>query len=116
LIREKPYLLLAGNTNFVVIVPNLETNSSGTSWGTEPTPGISVPISQFYLAQQGVDNAATINAALTAGMNLIFTPGIYHLTNSILITQPDTIVLGLGFPTLIPSLRPETRDFWNDAG
>ena len=38
-------------------------------------------------------------------MNLILTPGIYHLTNSILVTQPDTIVMGLGLPTLIPTNR-----------
>jgi hypothetical protein len=50
-----------------------------------------------------VDNAATINAALSSGLNLILTPGIYHLTNSILVTQPDTIVMGLGFPTLVPT-------------
>ena len=105
LIREKPYLSLDSNTNFVVMVPDLETNSSGTTWAGGPTPGVSVSISQFYLAQPGMDNAATINAALNAGMDLIFTPGIYHLTNSILVTQPDTIVLGLGFPTLIPTNR-----------
>ena len=105
LVREKPYLFVDGNTNFFVMVPNLETNSLGTTWANGPTPGVSVPISRFYLAQPGVDNAGTINAALTSGLNLILTPGIYHLTNSILITQPDTIVLGLGFPTLIPTNR-----------
>ena len=105
LVREKPYLYVDGNTNFFVMVPNLETNSLGTTWANGPTPGVSVPISRFYLAQPGVDNAGTINAALTSGLNLILTPGIYHLTNSILITQPDTIVLGLGFPTLIPTNR-----------
>jgi hypothetical protein len=62
-------------------------------------------MSQFYLAQPGVDNAATINAALSAGLHLILTPGIYRLTNSILVTQPDTIVMGLGYPTLIPTNR-----------
>jgi hypothetical protein len=35
-------------------------------------------------------------------MNLIFTPGIYHLEGSIQITRPDTVVLGLGYPTLAP--------------
>jgi hypothetical protein len=103
LIREKPYLYVDSNTNFYVLVPSLETNYLGTSWGNGPTPGVSIPISQFYLAQPGVDNAGTINAALSAGMNLILTPGIYNLTNSILVTQPDTIVMGLGFPTLIPT-------------
>ena len=103
LIREKPYLYVDGNTNFLVMVPNLETNSSGTTWSSGPTPGVSVPISQFYLAQPGLDNAGTINAQLSAGTNVILTPGIYHLTNSILVTQPDTIVLGLGYPTLVPT-------------
>ena len=103
LIREKPYLYVDSNTNFFVMVPALRTNSFGTTWASGPTPGVSVPISQFYLAQPGVDNAATINAALSSGLNLILTPGIYHLTNSILVTQPDTIVMGLGFPTLVPT-------------
>jgi hypothetical protein len=34
---------------------------------------------------------------------LILTPGIYQLTNTLLVTQPGTIVLGLGFPTLVPA-------------
>ncbi len=32
----------------------------------------------------------------------ILSPGIYNLDQPILVTRPDTIVLGLGFPTLIP--------------
>ena len=80
-----------------------ETNVIGTTWASGPTPGVSVPISQFYIAQPGTDNAGSINAALNSGLNLILAPGIYHLTNSILVTNPDTIVLGLGFPTLVPT-------------
>ena len=102
LIREKPYLALDTNGNYFVMVPNLETNSSGITWSTGPTPGVSIPISQFYLAQPGLDNADSINAALNAGLNLIFTPGVYQLTNSILVARPDTIVMGLGYATLVP--------------
>ena len=105
LIREKPYLSMDNNGNYVVMVPNLVTNSTGTTWATGPTPGVSIPISQFYLAQPGVDNSQTINAALNAGMHLILMPGIYHLTNSIFVTQPDTVILGLGYPTLISGNR-----------
>jgi hypothetical protein len=105
LIREKPYLYVDSNTNYYVMVPALRTNGLGTTWASGPTPGVSIPISQFYLAQAGVDNAASINAALSSGLNLILTPGIYHLTNSILVTQPDTIVLGLGYATLVPTNR-----------
>jgi len=103
LIREKPYLCVDGNTNFFVMVPALRTNSLGTSWASGPTPGVSIPISQFYLAQPRVDNAGSINTALSSGLNLILTPGIYQLTNSILVTQPDTVIIGLGYPTLVPT-------------
>jgi hypothetical protein len=108
MVREKPYLYVDSNTNFFVMVPGLETNSLGTTWANGPTPGVSIPIGRFYLAHAGTDNAASINAALTAGFNLILTPGIYHLTNSILVTQPNTIVMGLGYPTLIPTNRNPT--------
>ena len=40
LIREKPYLSLDTNGNYIVMVPTLKTNSSGTTWSTGPTPGI----------------------------------------------------------------------------
>lgn len=103
LIREKPYLCLDAGSNLVVMVPGLETNCRATTWANGPTPGSSIPISQFYLARPGVDNAGSINAALGAGLNLILTPGIYNLTNSIEVTRPDTIVMGLGYPSLIPA-------------
>jgi len=105
LIPEEPYLSVDNNSNYIVMVPALQTNTVGTTWASGPTSGTSIPISQFYLAHSGTDNAATINAALSAGQNLILTPGIYRLTNSILVTRPDTIVLGLGYPTLIPTNR-----------
>jgi hypothetical protein len=103
LVREKPYLCLDDNSNFVVRVPGLQTNRIGTTWSAGVTPGTSLPLSQFYTAQPVLDNAVTINAALSAGMNLIFTPGIYQLTNTIFVTRPDTIILGIGYPTLIPA-------------
>lgn len=105
LIREAPYLYVEADTNVFVKVPSLETNSLGSTWANGLTPGVSVRISRFYLAHPQADNAGSINAALNSGMDLILTPGIYHLTNSIRVTQPGTIILGLGFPTLIPTNR-----------
>ena len=102
LIREKPYLSMDSNSNYVVMVPALQTNSVGTTWANGPTPGVSIPISQFYIARADSDTAATINAALNSGLNLILTPGIYQLTDSLRVTRPDTVVLGLGYPTLVP--------------
>ena len=103
LIAEKPFLFLDTSGNYSVMVPSVVTDSKGSSWMKSPTPGRALPISQFYIAHAGVDNAAKINAALSSGRNLILTPGIYNLETSIQVTRPDTVVLGLGYPTLIPT-------------
>ena len=102
MIAEKPYLYLDTNGIYAVMVPALETNSSGTTWASGPTPGVSIPIGQFYVAHSDSDNAASINAALNSGLNLILTPGVYQLTSSLVVTRPDTVILGLGYPTLVP--------------
>jgi hypothetical protein len=102
-IAEKPYLNLDDAGKYFVRVPALrEADSTGVSWGSPEDRGKSLPIDQFYLAHPS-DSAEAINAALSAGQNLIFTPGIYHLQSSIKIARAGTIVLGLGYPTLIPT-------------
>jgi hypothetical protein len=100
--REAPYLYVDSAGNQSVFVPSAQTSSSGTTWAGGATPGTSIPIHQFYVAKPS-DSAGTINSALRTGRNLILTPGIYHLDQSISVTRPDTVVLGLGFPTLIPT-------------
>ena len=99
--REAPYLYMDSTGNYHVFVPSLQRNSVGTTWASGATPGSSIPIKKFFIARP-TDSAATINAALGSGSNLILTPGIYHLNQSIQVTRPDAVVLGLGFPTLIP--------------
>jgi hypothetical protein len=99
--REAPYLYIDATGRYNVFVPAVQNNSSGTTWANGATPGISIPIEKFFIAKP-TDTAATINQALGSGRNLILTPGIYQLDESIEVTRPDTVVLGLGFPTLIP--------------
>jgi hypothetical protein len=102
LIAEKPYLYLDSNRNYAVMVPALQTNSVGTTWAAGPTPGVSIPIGQFYVAHSDTDTAASMNAALNSGLNLILTPGVYQLSSSLTVTRPDTIIIGLGYTTLVP--------------
>lgn len=101
-IREKPYLYIDSNGEYQVFVPDKQTNAKGVSWANGSTPGHSVSINDFYIAQPGTSDAASINAALSSGKNVIFTPGIFHTNDTIRITNPDTIVLGLGMATIIP--------------
>ena len=84
-------------------VPSLKTNSSGYDWAGGSVPGTTIPIDQFYIAKAGVDTAATINNQLAAGKNLILTPGIYGLNDTIRVTRANTIVLGMGLATLQPT-------------
>ncbi|MFD0580611.1 ricin-type beta-trefoil lectin domain protein [Dactylosporangium darangshiense] len=100
-VREKPFLYIDGAGNYQVFVPALRTNSSGNSWQSGTTAGSSLPISQFYIVKAGA-TAASINAALAAGQNLLFTPGVYHVNDTIRITRANTVVLGLGLATIVP--------------
>ncbi len=99
--REAPYLYTDSSGNAAVFVPAVQRNSSGISWGSGQTAGRSIPIGQFFVATPS-DSAARISLALAEGKNLLLTPGIYHLQETILVSRPDTVVLGLGMATLIP--------------
>ncbi len=98
-VREKPYLRIDANGYYSVFVPALTTQARGTTWGGVPI-GVGIPLDRFYIAQSATDTAATLNAALAAGKHLLLTPGIYHLSDTLRVTQPDTVVLGLGLATL----------------
>jgi len=99
--REKPYLYVDAAGGYRVFVPSLRSNSQGTTWAGGQTPGSSIPLGQFYVVKPA-DSAAIINQALSQGLNLLFTPGIYHLNQTINVTRANTVVLGIGYPTLIP--------------
>src|SRR5204862_6814424 len=100
--REVPFRSTDSCGRYHVFVPAVQHNSSGTSWSSGAAPGTSIPVDKFFIAQPG-DSVDSINQALGSGKNLILTPGVYHLADSIRVTRPDTVVLGLGFPTLIPT-------------
>jgi hypothetical protein len=97
--RERPFLYVDSSDHYNVYVPDVQTNSRGTTWANGQTPGHSLPIESFFIAKPS-DSVRTINNALAHGKNLLFTPGVYDISDTIRIVHPDTIVLGLGMPTL----------------
>ncbi len=104
LVREKPYLEVNTAGKWSVRVPGLRTDSTGVSWRNKVTKSDrEIPIEDFYIAHPGRDTAASINAELARGKQIIFTPGIYDLSEAIRVAKPDTVVLGLGFATLRPT-------------
>jgi len=101
-VREKPFLTYTESGSYAVFVPALLRETSGPSWVNGDEEGELIPLDAFYIASPEKDNAASINQALAEGKHLLLTPGIYVLDETLRITNANTVVLGLGLPTLIP--------------
>ena len=100
--REAPFLYVDAGGRYRVFVPSTRLDSVGTSWSSGSAAGSSISIDSFFIARPG-DSASTINRALRHGKDLVLTPGVYELDRSLEVTRNDSVVLGLGFATLIPT-------------
>jgi uncharacterized protein involved in high-affinity Fe2+ transport len=106
--EEEPYLYTDSSGNYDVFVPSVETNSSGPSWAGGNTPGTSLSVNNTFYIVNSSSTITQINAALAAGENLLFTPGVYSYASTINVTKADTKIIGLGFATLIPTAGQTT--------
>ncbi|MEU5527545.1 adenylyl cyclase [Micromonospora chersina] len=119
--REKPYLFVDGDGCWRVAVPRLRRDTAGTTWGVGAPPVPSLPLADFFIAKP-TDSAKRINQELSRpGRHLLLTPGVYHLDRALRVKHPDTVVLGLGMPSLAPAtgdaaLRIEDVDGVRIAG
>jgi hypothetical protein len=118
--REKPYLFVDAAGGWRVAVPPLRHDTAGTTWaaGSGATP--SLPLGDFFVARP-TDSAQKINQELARGRHLLLTPGVYRLDRALRVNRPDTVVLGLGMPSLAPTggdaaLRIEDVDGVRIAG
>jgi len=99
--EEQPFLYTDSSGGWNVFVPAVQHNSVGPNFLSGVEAGTSVAIQHFFVANPSTA-VAEINHALGNGQDLILTPGIYNLDAPIVVTRPDTIVMGLGFATLVP--------------
>lgn len=113
--REAPFLYVDSSGNFDVFVPALETNSSGPTWTSGSTPGTSVPLSSFFVATPS-DTASQIDSALSSGQDILFTPGVYDIDQTLDVTAANAVVTGLGLATLVPVGGVNTMDVADVAG
>jgi hypothetical protein len=95
---EKPYLVLGKNGKYTLMKPYLETKKIGSTKNWENAEAID--FSKVFVAHE-TDSAATINAKLAEGLNVVFQPGNYNLTDTIKVTKANTVLLGVGLATLI---------------
>jgi hypothetical protein len=99
--RERPFLFLGADGQLEVFVPALRRDSRGTTWASGPAAGSSIALRKFFVARP-TDSARKINSALEDGKHLLLTPGVYHLDRPLEVERANTVVLGLGFATLVP--------------
>ena len=115
-IREKPFLYFADG-RYKVFRPALrEPDSKGVSYSRENMgKGTSYDLlNDFYVVKPGT-SASTMNKQLEAGKHLFITPGMYELSEPLLVKKPNTIILGTGLATLIPgSQNPEAAILIDD--
>ncbi len=100
-IREKPFLYIDSAGKYFIFKPAIRTNAQGITWASGMGAGTSISIDEFYIAKPGV-SAATLNTMLGQGKHLLFTPGIYQLSEPLQVNRADAIVMGIGLATLIP--------------
>ncbi|MBN1571285.1 MAG: adenylyl cyclase [Acidobacteria bacterium] len=98
--RDAPFLFFQGG-QYKVFVPKARLNASGINWGISSKEGTVLPISQFFIAKPN-NTAAEMNKALASGKHILLTPGVYKLDESIHVTRANSVILGMGLPSLTP--------------
>lgn len=104
LIAEKPYIVCndAATNSYSLVIPGVEQNKSGAlgaATATKISDTVVVPFDKVYIATPS-DTAQKITEMLTI-YDVILTPGIYNLEESIKIRRHNACLLGIGFPTLV---------------
>ena len=102
-IREKPFLFLDGKGRFKVFRPALRRDAKGVSYSrTDMGEGTVLDVKKdFYIVAPGT-KAAEVNRQLAKGKHILFQPGMYELEEPLHVTKAGSIVMGLGWSTLIP--------------
>ena len=102
-VREKPFLFIDDNGKYKVFRPALRYDSKGTSWSPDNMGEGEIfdILDDFYVVKPGT-TAKTMNEQLELGKHLFITPGLYELSEPLLVNRPNTIILGTGYATLIP--------------
>jgi len=97
---EKPFLVESDGL-WNIAVPNYRSSAKGVSDDTDLREMI--PIDEVHVARDG-DSADSINLAIQGKRALLLTPGFYALDGPIRVVDPDFVVLGIGYPTLVPTV------------
>lgn len=97
-IRRIPRVVFTDNL-YQVLVPPTEFINNGQLPKIETDL---VPVEDVLVLSPETFSVSEANLHLDAGHSLLFSPGVYTLTEPLLVTKSNTVILGLGFATLQP--------------
>jgi len=97
-VAEKPFLV-EEDGSWYIAVPFVKQNTNGVHSDTDVTR---IAMEDVFVATAG-NSAAFINTGMRGKKALLLTPGIYAVDQAIRVLQPGFVVLGIGFPTIVPS-------------
>jgi hypothetical protein len=109
-IAEKPFIICEthseGGDHYSLIVPKAKESQEGTDYSIDPSEVRS--FEHVYVATPR-DGAEEINRKLALGRDVVFTPGIYNLSEAVNVRKSHQVLLGLGFATLVsPTNNPSS--------
>jgi hypothetical protein len=111
-----PFLAERPGGALAVFVPAERADALGPAWSAQgPGPGRWVSLQRFLVATPATP-LKVMNAALARGADLLLTPGVYSLSGPIVVSRPGSIVLGLGFATLVPRQGTAALEVTSDHG
>lgn len=111
-VAEKPYIYLntttTNNGSYSLIVPRVEMDKIGgaTNWGSDYDiidfgyVYVTHTDSNYSIENYMFNTSNIVNEKLEEGYHILFGPGIYNITDSMIIRKNNTIITGIGFPTL----------------
>lgn len=108
---EKPYIVKDGDKFFLQVPkPRISTDDSGENVGAdlEGKTDESRSFTRVYVAKADYEPgkpdmgvAKKINKALSQGKDVVLSPGIFHLSETIMLQKKNQVLLGIGMATLV---------------
>lgn len=117
--REKPYIALADDgVRYQLRIPNVLTYEQMVVGPLVDGSHEQVVDFEMVRVVRSTESSHRIQPALDEGKHVILSPGIYHLEESIRLSRPNQVLLGLGLATLVapPNGTPCIRVAPNVAG
>ncbi len=98
IIAEKPFIIIDNNGKYNLQIPKVKSNTVGIDHTINNCK--TIPFEYIYVTRVEIDTSKTIQDKLDDGYHICFTPGIYNLTETLVVKHNKQVLLGIGLATL----------------